>query len=346
MSDIAKPARDHSDVNTAPSQRVSVALCTCEGARFIADQIESICRQTMPPAEIVLHDDASCDDTIARAQAAWRRCLDRRPDGTPELKIAVHEQRLGVARNFSSALAACTHEFIALSDQDDVWHPKRLERMVLRMEARPSLLLLHGNARLVDAEGRSLGGTLFEALDVSAKELEAIAGGVAFKVLLDRNLVTGATTLLRRRLLESAFPIPPHWIHDEWLGMLAAALGGLDVEKEPLLDYRQHGANQIGAQRERFLDAAGRAMASRGEWHTRRLLRAQELEARLEALPSVPPLVLGMVREKVAHHRARAALPQARIRRLPLVFREWKTGRYRRYGRGLRGVIKDLLERA
>lgn len=327
------------------ASRVSVALCTCNGSRFVAEQVESICRQTLPAAEIVLRDDASEDDTVARARAAWEHCRVERPGAAPELRIAVHSRRLGVAKNFASAMVACGAELIALSDQDDRWHPDRLERLVARMDAQPATLLLHGNARMVDAGGQWLGSTLFDALAVSDFEFRAISGGRAFEILLGRNLVTGAATIFRRSLLDAALPIPAHWIHDEWLGAIAAALGALDVETTPLLDYRQHGGNQIGAQRERLSDAIGQALMARGDWHTHRLARAQELEARLAQLSVAGP-AMEAVREKVAHHRARAALPSARARRPLPILREWTTGRYRRFGRGLRGVIKDLLERA
>jgi len=328
-----------------PTPRVSVALCTCNGSRFIAEQVESICRQTLPAAEIVLRDDASDDDTVARARDAWERCRAERPEATPELRIEVHARRLGVTNNFASALVDCRGDLIALSDQDDRWHPGRLERLVGRMEAQPATLLLHGNARMVDADGRWLGNTLFDALAMSDSELREISQGRAFEVLLDRNLITGAATIVRRSLLAAALPIPEHWIHDEWLGAVAAALGGLDVEQVPLLDYRQHGGNQIGAQRENLPDAIRRAFKPRGNWHTHRLARAQELEARLGELSIAEP-VMAAVREKVAHHRARVALPADRARRPLPILREWTTGRYRRFGRGLRGVIKDLLERA
>jgi len=324
---------------------VSVALCTCNGSRFIEQQVESICRQTLPAREIVLKDDASDDDTVARAQAAWGRCKAQAPHATPPLRVAVHSRRLGVSQNFASALGECSGELIALCDQDDYWYPERLERLASRMHGQSALLLIHGNARLVDAQGTPLGTTLFEALAVSAAEFDALSHGRALDVLLNRNVVTGAATILRRSLLETALPIPPHWVHDEWLGAIAAALGGVDVEPIPLLDYRQHGGNQIGAQQERILDAMRSATKARADWHTHRLKRAQELEARLGEL-SVSSAAMELVREKVVHHRARAAFPANRLRRPLPILRELSTGRYRRFGRGLRGVIKDLLARA
>ncbi len=82
---------------------------------------------------------------------------------------------------------------------------------------------------------------------MSDAELAGIAAGDGFSVMLRRNLVTGATTLFRRELLAVAMPVPAGWIHDEWLGIVAAATRAAPPSSpRPLTRYRQHGANQIG----------------------------------------------------------------------------------------------------
>src|SRR4030095_7340214 len=105
-------------------------------------------------------------------------------------------------------------------------------------EARPELLLLHSDASLVDAELAPLGNTLFHALEVQRAELEAIAQGRAFDVFLRRNLVTGATTVFRRSLLDAALPFSDAWVHDEWLAAIAAATACVGGAPEPAIDYR------------------------------------------------------------------------------------------------------------
>lgn len=327
-----------------PDVSISVALCTCNGSRFIEEQIDSICRQELPATELILHDDASTDDTVGRARAAWQRCRDEGLQ-VPELLVTVHEVRRGVAGNFGGALAACRGELVALSDQDDRWHPQRLASAASRMQARPEVWLLHANADLIDDAGLPLGSDLFSALAVTAAELAALEHGTALDTLLDRNLVTGAATMIRRELLDLALPVPAHWIHDEWLAALAAALGRLAVTRECLLDYRQHGGNQIGARQEHWREAARRLFEPRGDFLNHRLERARELLIALETLgSSVPPAALVSVAQKVMHHTVRATLPPNRFFRLLPVLREWRTGRYNRFGRGIRGVAKDLLE--
>lgn len=322
---------------------ISVALCTRNGARFVAAQVRSICTQDRPPSQIVLSDDGSTDETIATVRSTLAACGVAE---SVELVVFRNSPALGVTRNFEQAVRACTHELIALSDQDDVWHPGRLARMAARFEAAPELLLLHTDARLVDAELAPLGTSLFHALEVRPAELAAIANGNAFDVLLRRNLVTGATTMFRKELLAFALPFPEGWVHDEWLGAVAAATGRADVLAEPLIDYRQHASNQIGARRPTLSEKIGKAFVERGDKHWARLRRAEALLDRLSSLGAkVQPKYLQAQRAKVAHQRFRAELPRSRLARLGPVMLEAARGRYDRFGRGWHAVAQDLLER-
>lgn len=325
---------------------VSVALCTFNGGRYIADQIASIARQTLPPAEIVLSDDGSSDDTVERARNALAECSVARPGSAIGLTVLQNVTPLRVTRNFEQAARACRSPLISLCDQDDLWHPERLRRMVARFVAAPELQLLHTNARLVDAHGRPLGETLFEALGVQASELARIHEGQAVDVLLRRNLVTGATTVFRRELLDRyAAPFPPEWVHDEWLGFIAAATGQVDVLEDALIDYRQHDRNQIGARSPSFVANVRRAFSSRGDGYRQRAQKAVLLLERLEALgDAVATDTIVKLRGKVSHQRLRAGLPDARWRRVVPVLREAMTGRYDQFGRARQAVIRDLFE--
>lgn len=323
--------------------RLSVALCTYNGARFIEDQVRSICVQTLAPFEIVLSDDASRDDSVAIAQRVHGACTSPGRSG-PRLRILRNPVALGVTRNFEQAVIACEGDFIALCDQDDVWHPQKLERLVatLQSDRRPSLV--HADARLVDSQGRPLGVTLFQSLAVSQEEFAQIRDGRAFDVLLRRNLVTGATMVFRRALLEHALPFPPEWLHDEWLGLVAAAHGGVDVVEWCSIDYRQHGANQVGAQRMGLMAMARKALAPRGDDAQQRSAKARILLERLHAMPQVVAgLMVEKARMKLVHQQHRAALPRFRPARLLPIARELMSGRYGKYDYGVRGAIRDLV---
>jgi cellulose synthase/poly-beta-1,6-N-acetylglucosamine synthase-like glycosyltransferase len=324
---------------------VSVALCTHNGGRFLREQVRSICLQTQPPAEIVLSDDASTDGSVDVVRTTVAECEAERPGHAVVLRVFENRPALRVVKNFEQAIAACTGELIALSDQDDVWIPDRLAQMAARFAEDAQLLLLHTDASLVDAERRDLGQTLFHALEVTPSEIEGVHTGRAFDVLLRRNLVTGATTVFRRSLLADALPLPVEWVHDEWLGIIASATGRVELLEHPLIEYRQHESNQIGARRDTFAEKVRKALGSRGTLHVERAVKAELLLARLLQFGDrIPPEIIEKVRGKIVHQRFRAALPASRLARCGPIFREAMTGRYDKFGRGVRGVVRDLFE--
>ena len=312
---------------------VSVALCTHNGERFILEQLRSILGQTEPPRQIVLSDDASTDDTVALVQ--------RELAGHPvELVVLRNEPALGVTANFAQAVAACTGDLVALSDQDDVWMPNRVEAMVDRFLDAPALTLLFSDARLIDADGQPLPHSLFESIRLTAGERREVADGNALTTLLRRNVVTGATVMFRRTLLETALPFPPSWVHDEWLAIIAAITGRVCLVPEQLIGYRQHGGNQIGARKPTLRDKVGRVTVARAERNARLAARAQALADR----GGFSALVTALVEAKAAHERRRQGYPAARLLRVGPVLRTALSGGYRRYGRGRYDVVRDLLQ--
>lgn len=324
---------------------VSVALCTHNGSAFILEQINSICQQSLTPSEIIVSDDASSDDGIALVQSAVANGQGRQAH--MQLHAIRNSSPLGIVKNFEQAVRVCSGDLIALCDQDDVWHSDRLERMAAEFAKRPDLLLLHSNARLIDAQGQALPGSLFEALEVQPFELEWIHQQRAFDVFLRRNLVTGATAVFRRSLLEYALPFPKEWLHDEWLAMVAAAMGGVDVLEEPLVDYRQHASNQIGARRVSVVAKIRKAFSTRDHTLADRAVKIEVLLERLKQCGNLIPLsVLDKLQMKLTHQRFRANLPKSRwVRCLPVLC-EALTGRYNQFGRGFHGIARDLFESA
>jgi hypothetical protein len=315
---------------------ISVALCTRDGAAFIAAQLRSILAQTVRPREIVLSDDASGDDTVAIAEAL----IAAEGQGV-DLRVLRNDAPRGVTANFEQAILACRGEYVALSDQDDVWNPDRLATALAVFEARPAIQLVHSDAELIDEQGDRLGVTLFQALEIGQPEVAAIHDGLGLPLLMRRNIVTGATVMVRRELAEAAAPFPAAWLHDEWLAIVAASRGGLDVVAAPLIRYRQHEANQVGAAK---LSVAGkfRRMVEPGTGRSARLLaRASELAARA---PELMPELAAAAAAKLTHEQLRSSLPTFRPARLAPVLRELASGRYRRFGRGPADAVRDLLQ--
>lgn len=324
---------------------ISVVLCTRNGAEYVGQQVQSILNQDPEPGELVLGDDASHDGTVGIVEDLVER--KRASDGGVAFVLLRHDPALGIVANFADALQHARGDLIALSDQDDVWHPGKLRAVEAAFDADPSLLLVHSDARLVDAAGAPIGMTLLEALEATEGERSGLERGDAFSTLLRRNLVTGATAVLRRELLALAAPFPPGWVHDEWLAAIAAAVGTVRLIPDQLIDYRQHGANQIGARRPGMRDRWAKLREPREPRASRMVARSAALVAALERLgDSVPPEHLSGARAALEHETRRQSLPRVRIARVPRVVAAAARGEYARYSRGGIDVLRDLVQPA
>ena len=213
---------------------VSVALCTYNGAPFIAAQLESILRQTRPPDEVIVSDDGSADGTLSIVRSIVAR-------HSPVVRVVQNPRRLGVIKNFESAIGQATGEIIFLSDQDDVWLENRVERMLLPFAASRDTSLVYCDARLVDQDLRPLGCSVFQARG----EMRLATRHAARDVIRGVDLgVLGSMMALRATLKPFVLPIEEIWgAHDHWIIFIAHALAGVRAVDEPLMLYRRHERN-------------------------------------------------------------------------------------------------------
>jgi len=329
-------------VNQSPVPSTSVVLCTYNGERWLPELWASLLAQTHVPGEIVVRDDASTDGTFALLENLREEARAR---GIPVV-LARNGRNLGFVGNFEAALADASGEIVFLCDQDDVWHRHKIASMLAPFEQRPGLLLLHSNARLVDESGDDMHCTLFDALQLTRRERALIHSGRAFDALLRRNLATGAMLAFRRSLLKEIAPFPPEWVHDEWLAIIAAALGEVDCTEQPLVDYRQHDDNQIGALWRGAGKTFMRAKRPRRPYLEGLTARTEILLARANAPGSrFSDAHRQALQNKRAHLQRRAAMPACRPCRLPAIVREAMRGGYARFARGLRATAYDLFGR-
>jgi hypothetical protein len=189
-------------------------------------------------------------------------------------------------------------------------------------------------------------GSLMGALRLTARERRALRGGRALDALLRRNLVTGATMVIRRTLLDTALPIPQGWIHDEWLALIAASQGGVVFDQKSLVRSRQHGANQIGAAHLSVSEAGGRLRESRRDFFARKAARNTALSDLVALAPSwfhtpEKDALMG----NLEHDEWRSQLPPARLQRVLPVLSRSVSGHYGHFARGYLDVLRDLLLR-
>lgn len=213
--------------------KISVALCTFNGEKYIKEQLESIIGQTKRPDEIIIVDDGSTDKTVEICNRILRQFLG-------EWTVYVNDVNLGYKRNFLKAMKKTSGDVVFLSDQDDVWLKGKIEIMMRQFEDDTVLLAFHDvvvtNERLVVIEE-----SFWKTQGFFPNNIQNINDK-----LLQYDYIQGASCAIRRNLIEKITEIPVQSIHDEWLGMIAAAYNGIAIVPEKLSLYRQGEHNVIG----------------------------------------------------------------------------------------------------
>ncbi len=314
---------------------ISIALCTYNGAQYIRQQLNSIAAQSILPDELVVCDDASTDTTTEIVSAFAG-------EATFPVRVWTNENNLGSTKNFENAISRCVGDVIFMADQDDVWHPRKLERVEQMLSIAPRVGAVFTDADIVDAVLRSTGRSLWKAVGFTQREQRNLRRGRGFDVLLKSNVATGATMAFRAHYKNFVLPIPGMWIHDAWIALVIAAVGELAIIEEPLVSYRQHSENQIGT----IKGLRKQDPRSFSEIFSNRAQRFMQARDRLQALrqtSTVNERVLLQLDAKISHLRARGAMPRTRVFRLPLAIRELVTLRYHRYARGTRSFANDIF---
>lgn len=216
--------------------KISVAMATYNGARYVEEQLESIRIQTMPVDEVRICDDCSSDRTVEVVQAYIR---EHGLEGS--WSIEVNSRNLGYASNFMKVVGQTTGEYVFFCDQDDIWIEDRVERMIGLMEQHADMLLL---------------GSEFESF-VSSKDAPSVPGWEQKRMRHDESLekmtynpanifigCQGCTMCMRRELLDRAMPYwYTGWAHDEFAWKLALCMDGLYMYHSYTLKRRLHSNN-------------------------------------------------------------------------------------------------------
>ena len=317
--------------------KISVALCTYNGEPFLREQLASIQQQSRLPDELVVCDDRSTDHTVA---------IVREFAATVSFPVTIvqNPETLGSAKNFEKAIRLCAGDLIALSDQDDIWYPDRLERSQQEFVAHPQAGLVFSDADLIDEQNRPLAGTLWQRLGFAGKRREELLAG-QFVVLAKHRFVTGATAMFRADLRDRFLPIGADWIHDEWITLIAAAFSDLRPIEQRLIRYRLHGSQQVGFQNKLEQRAPGKTRAER---HWGRVAESvKDLQQMVDLLSAMPldedRPVLPAYQQQLQFLSFRSSLPAHRLMRVVPILRRFS--QYELHASGLPSMLKDLALR-
>ena len=215
---------------------VSVVMATYNGDKFIRLQIESILNQSYSNLEIVVVDDASSDNTLTILQE-YANADDR-------ISIYPNDKNIGFVANFERGLMLVKGEYIALSDQDDIFDKNKIQSLINALKASSGCDLVCSDIRLIDGDGNLIANSMWKSTNIGSHKKR-----YDFRRLVYQNYVTGCSMLMTRKLCDRSLPFPDDCLfHDWWITVVAASrnCGGICFVNEPLISYRQHGGNVIG----------------------------------------------------------------------------------------------------
>lgn len=222
---------------------ITIIMATYNGHEYIKEQLESIKNQTFKSWRLIVRDDGSSDNTIDIIKRFANEVEQ-------EVIIKINKKPSGSAKkNFALLLNDVKNDdYVMFCDQDDIWKNYKIEETFNNMKQAEELygrdipLLVHGDVEVIDEEGNLIASSMFELSHIDADS------GLS-KVLI-QNHVTGCTMMCNNILIKGIYKFASSdkiIMHDYLAALYASVFGKIEVIKKPLLSYRQHGDNSVGA---------------------------------------------------------------------------------------------------
>lgn len=235
----------------ASKPKIAIVLSVYNGEKYLAEQIDSLLSQSYSNTVIVIRDDGSVDRSFAIAQ----EYATEHPGRFHVLELDAENK--GASGGFAylveyvianKQVLGLEKAYLMFCDQDDVWFANKVEvqinaMLVAELANIDSPILIHSDLEVVSSEKKLIAESFitFQGLEIHRNK---------FPNLVISNLITGCTALLNEALALRAMPISDKAImHDWWLGIVAAAFGKIIFLDMPLIHYRQHENNTIGAKK-------------------------------------------------------------------------------------------------
>ena len=222
--------------------KLSVALCTFNGEKFVQKQIDSILDQTIPVHEIVVCDDSSTDRT--------KEILLEYKEKYPTIfELHFNEENLRSNKNFEKAISLTTGDYIFLSDQDDLWVPEKAAKILAVFDENPTAEGVFSDAAFIDDNDNIIYSeiSLWESFCFFHETIKQ-PSDLRKSLLYITNFLTGATLCIKKETKDFSIPFmtTKNFIHDEWYAFLLSHRDKLRFSTEKLIYYRLHNNQQLG----------------------------------------------------------------------------------------------------
>jgi glycosyltransferase involved in cell wall biosynthesis len=321
-------------MRTEKKNTVSIALAAYNGEKYIREQLDSFAVQSVLPDEVVISDDGSSDATV--------RIAEEFAGGAPfPVYVVENGGRGGFKGNFENALTRCTKEIVFLSDQDDAWRRKKIEKVLEVFAGDPDAVTVIHDLEYCDERMRPIGQSKLERINSFSDPV--------------KEYVTGMASAVRRSFLETCLPFPADTsiTHDVWIHGCAFVAGGKRILSEVLADYRRHalnassegGLNVAEVTDKRYFTKSFLRDGSLGpivrhaalteallEWTKKNKEHIKDYEEKRKELE----LDLRFTRRRIE------ILGQRRFHRPIPVIKQYVSGGYRRFS-GIKSALKDIL---
>lgn len=315
---------------------ISIAMCTYNGERFLQEQLDSFLAQTRLPDELVVCDDGSQDGTVAILEAFAAQAPF-------PVRLFINPQNLGFSKNFEKAISLCQGDIIALSDQDDVWLPEKLERFEQVFLNFPEVGYVFCDASVVDENLRPLNFSVWNFYDFSWVSPQVFLPGEFSKMFSKIRAIAGALMAIRSDLCRLIFPIPPLWVHDDWISFAGGIIMGVAAIPDKCNKYRQHSDQSCGIITKSFSDRFSKSYSISSKHFLK--IAAKYRQAILILANdkfNIDKTLLFYFEEMILHLTIRANLPKRKISQLHMIINEISSGRYHKYSNGLLSAVKDF----
>ena len=204
--------------------KTSVALATYNGAAYIAEQLQSVVSQSLPPDEIIVVDDCSNDTTV--------EIVNKFCHVFPNITLYTNSKNLGVVASFQAALQIVTGDVVFLCDQDDIWSPFKIKNFIAEFDD-PKIACVLGNLTVIFEDG-SPSRSFFQR---NPKNRFTI-----FQQFIKNDFI-GCNMAIRRDVLTRALPFPKCIsMHDWWLAVVSLSAGSVKYLDLTTMKYRRHAA--------------------------------------------------------------------------------------------------------
>jgi glycosyltransferase involved in cell wall biosynthesis len=216
--------------------KISIALASYNGEKFLTDQLFSIINQSLLPNEIVIVDDCSQDGTVDIV----KRFMNKKNQSDVKIKLFANKQNEGVLKTFQKAILKTEGDIIFFSDQDDLWNFKKIESTAKVFQSKRGVGVVATSYNLINQEGKMIkkgndSGSLEE---------------ISFDSIIGGNKYPGCTMAIKSNYRHFFVDLPlGGFLHDWFIALISSIQNEFFYFYQPLTSYRLHEGNTIGINR-------------------------------------------------------------------------------------------------